>query len=120
MSDEGKTEQNEYDPQAPKYMRPRRPVLDEPLDGFPEDAEVQEEAPEHEAGDTDVQPEPALEPTQELKAQPEPGVQEAWIGVDGPSKPGEVHSPYLRRCPNGRGLLRPGQFHRTGRKGPFG
>ena len=36
MNDPHNSNSGEREPQAPKFMRPRRPVLDEPLEGWPE------------------------------------------------------------------------------------
>ena len=88
MTDTDKSKQNEHEPQAPKYMRPRRPVLDEPLDGFPEETEDHPEEP-------DVQPPAELTSTQEIKPSPESAPQEDWIDVQAPSQPEVPHSPYF-------------------------
>jgi len=39
MNDPQSTNRDEHEPQAPSFMRPRRPVFDEPLDGAQEEPE---------------------------------------------------------------------------------
>ena len=86
---------NILDPQAPKYMRPRRPVLDEPLDGVPEGG--QEEAGTHgsEAEVSPDSPEPTLDASQAHKLSDEPVPQEEWLDVQPPSSAAESRSPYF-------------------------
>jgi hypothetical protein len=93
MTDPGNPESKGYDPQAPKVMRPRRPVLDEPLEDVPAGGQEEADSPGldvlHDA------PEPTLDATQELKPASDPAPQEVWLGVQPPSSAAEKRSPYF-------------------------
>ena len=95
MTDPGNPESKGYDPQAPKVMRPRQPVLDEPLDGVPAGGEEEAGTP---GPGSDVSPgasEPTLDATQELKPASDPTPQEVRLGVQPPSSAAEKRSPYF-------------------------
>lgn len=71
MNDRQNSDRAEREPQAPKFMRPRRPVLDEPLEGEKQDPQ---EEPVRDERIPEDRPEPEsseLDPTQERQLAPE-------------------------------------------------
>ena len=92
MNDPQNSDRDEREPQAPKFMRPRRPVLDEPLDGEPE--AFQEEP---ESGKTlpeeRLEGKPSeIEPTQEFQPASEPVTEVEPEG--GEPKPASPYFPH--------------------------
>jgi hypothetical protein len=70
MNDRKNSEGAEREPQAPKFMRPRRPVLDEPLDGEKQDPQA-EPVKEGRIPEKSSKPEPSeLDPTQKHQLAP--------------------------------------------------
>ena len=73
MNDSENTDREERAPQAPAFMRPRKPVLDEPLDGVQEEAEKEDPLPESRSVEEPVEVEPtqAMTPASEASREVE-------------------------------------------------
>lgn len=95
MRDPEKSENQEADPQAPKFMTPQRPVMDAPLDEVEEKPQEAVEAPD--LPPAEIRPpaaHPSTEATQELK--PEPETPEGNLQPAGETLPTQaVKSPYF-------------------------
>ena len=90
MNDSHNANKDEREPLAPKFMRPRRPVLDEPLEDGPE---TSQEEPKKEAFLPEDRPESEpseVEPTREVQLAPEPK-----SGVEPEGDESQPTSPYF-------------------------
>lgn len=97
MKDQGNSDNHDREPQAPKFMRPRRPVLDEPLEEAEEGAQEEVEARQPDSEKTPPPERISLDATQELNLEMESPEQADLTAGETKSTQAAVHSPYFPR-----------------------
>ncbi|MFW5714242.1 MAG: hypothetical protein ACOCYU_06180 [Brevefilum sp.] len=94
MNDQENSDQIERDPQAPKFMRPQRPVLDEPL----EEEEPRVPSKEQSVAKEEVESEsPSRDVTVIAQSEFEPPRQAEHVDSEKQPEKADVYSPYFPR-----------------------